>query len=34
MFSQTVAEYLSLESVNECALVHDITMLPVRHFLK
>ncbi|KRX14849.1 hypothetical protein T07_4234 [Trichinella nelsoni] len=24
MFSQTVAEYFSLESENECALVHDV----------
>ncbi|KRX30310.1 hypothetical protein T09_11794 [Trichinella sp. T9] len=24
MFFQTVAEYFSLESVNECALAHDV----------
>ncbi|KRY43807.1 hypothetical protein T03_18178 [Trichinella britovi] len=34
MFFQAVAEYFSLESVNECALAHDITMLPVPDFLK
>ncbi|KRY04623.1 hypothetical protein T12_2495 [Trichinella patagoniensis] len=24
MFFQTVAEYFSLESINECASVHDV----------
>ncbi|XP_003373790.1 hypothetical protein Tsp_10772 [Trichinella spiralis] len=30
MFSQTVAEYVSLKSVNECALVQDVKFEGVR----